>query len=337
MASQWLTNGERTKTLNSYDNGTSENLSAVSNDMKTRYTRTLTSSLIRLRGANVLVTGGAGFIGSRLVERLRAEVPGVKLSAIDNYRYGSNSVGSWGDCNEFTVHAQPHFVFHLACVNQVAAENDAMNACRTNTDFIARMKEWPRAKLIAASSVSVYGNQQGSLAFNEAAEHRPMTWYAATKSNMEALILQLPNPWTILRLSNVYGPNMLLHSEYCGVVGKFIKAHLRGQRLPVYGSGYETRQYTFVDDVVDALIMSAGRAADHSILNIAGTECVSTRRLALEIAPGALLERFPARKVDSVETRSICTERAKHVLNWYPQTSLSAGIAQTKHWASRHV
>ena len=217
----------------------------------------------------ILVTGGAGFIGSKLVKRLFDL--GHEVHVWDNLSSGKASNIGFLDPNNFhildidnpSLFPEDNFdyIFHLAAKARVIPSfQDPELYHKVNVDgtfnVLKYAKEIGAKKVIFASSSSIYGDSKYAL-LSEDLEPHPQSPYASTKLIGEMLCnefaLSLGLPTVAMRFFNVYGEGMS-DSQYKPLVQAFLEAHNEGRPLPVNGSGKQSRDFTHVDDVVEALI-----------------------------------------------------------------------------------
>lgn len=235
---------------------------------------------------HTLVTGGAGFIGSALVERLLAE--GHTVDVVDNLTTGSlwnlaeARAGAGRDLTfhqldvrspdvaDLVVRRGPEVVWHLAGHDDMEAANAAPAAdADANIIGTLRLLEAVRAaetrKLVVASSAAVYG-ETGDGRATEASPRRPRSAHAIGKHAVDAYLAAFADidslVFTSLVLANVYGPR-----ASSGVVATWAECLVAARACTVFGRGDQVRDFVFVDDVVDALARAAGRG-DGMILNI---------------------------------------------------------------------
>lgn len=226
--------------------------------------------------AKVLVTGGAGFIGSHLVHALveRGDTVGV----FDNFSSGNHQnlkgldrriqviEGDLRDRDQVRLAVEGiDFVFHQAAFVSVPESIEKPGECfHVNVQGTVEVLEAARLEgvkhVVLASSAAVYGDSQAA-PLKETLPSLPLSPYAATKSFNEDLarlyteVLNLPV--TALRYFNVFGPRQSPHSQYAAVIPKFIEAFTKGESPIVYGDGRQTRDFIFVEDVVTANFMAA--------------------------------------------------------------------------------
>ena len=299
-----------------------------------------------------LVTGGAGFIGSHLVDRLLAE--GRDVRVIDNLATGREAnLGAAGGRIRFvrgdildgaalgTLCAGCDTVFHLAALASVPrsiaapAESDRANGAGTLSVLLAAAAAGVR-RVVAASSSSVYGNV-GEGAAHEELPPRPLSPYGVSKLALEHLLRLFDATGRVetvaLRFFNVYGPRQDPLSPYAAVIPRFIAACRAGLPPVIYGDGEQARDFTFVSDVVEALLRSADRpAARGAVLNVAGGRPTSVRAIAgliRALVPGAPPPAHePARPG---EIRNSCADpaRLREALGFVPATPIAEGLRQT--------
>lgn len=297
-----------------------------------------------------LVTGGAGFIGRALAARLLRE--GAEVTVLDDLSSGDASRLDRGAClmegsvtdpgRVAEAMAGADAVFHLAAIASVARCNEDLAAShRVNLGGFVNVLEAAAAReqrpaLVYASSAAVYGDNPET-PLREDARLRPLSPYGADKLGCElhasaaATVLGLRS--TGLRFFNVYGPGQDPGSPYSGVISLFHRAARLGEGVTIFGDGGQTRDFVFVDDVVEALLSAAAREKGEAaeILNV----CTGRETTVLDLA--ARLARLtgktmpvahaPARAGD-IRRSSGDPARLEAILGRRPGTDLSAGLAQ---------
>ncbi len=301
---------------------------------------------------SALVTGGAGFIGSHLVDRLLAD--GWAVRVIDNLATGreANLQASLprirfhrGDILDRAalrdLCAGCDSVFHLAALASVPrsiaapAESDRANGAGTLAVLLAATEARVR-RVVAASSSSVYGTVAKDAA-REDLPPRPLSPYGVSKLATEHLLRLFDATGrvetTALRFFNVYGPRQDPLSPYAAVIPRFIDACRSGRAPVIYGDGEQSRDFTYVDDVVEALVRTAtAPAARGRILNVAGGNPTTVSRLAELVrshvagAPAPVHE--PARPG---EIRRSCAEVSglRETIGFVPATPVEEGLRRT--------
>ncbi len=304
-----------------------------------------------------LVTGGAGFIGSHLVDRLLAD--GHDVVVVDDLSTGStaNLTAAWddprftfvrGDVTSPEVVEQltavaADVVFHLAAQMDVRhSVADPLDDARRNVLGTISVLEvarrgGSRKVLFASSGGAIYGDQTVR-PIPETATPDPAAQYAASKICGEVYLGVYRNLYglqtTALRLGNVYGPRQNPEGE-AGVVVIFAAAMLAGRPTALFGSGSTTRDYVHVDDVVEAFVRAAGPVADGARLNIgSGRETTVAdlhRLVAAAAGSDAEPTLLPARPGE-LDRVWLDVSAARRALGWEPHMDIENGIASTVTW-----
>jgi len=289
----------------------------------------------------ILVTGGAGFIGSNLVDRLIDE--GYKVFVIDNLSSGKKenlnkkAIFYKADiCNLnkiFPLFKGIDYVFHLAANPRVLfsvenpIESHKVNVDGTLNVLYASYKNKVK-RLIFASSSAVYGNIK-KLPLREDMKPNPISPYGLHKLIGEyycKLFSDLYNLETVcLRYFNVYGPKMDPEGPYALVIGKFLKLKKENKPLTIYGNGKQTRDFVYVNDVVEAniLAMKSKKVGKGEVINICSGKNYSINYIAKLIGGEKIY--LPARKGEMKHTLGD-NSLAKKLLGWNPKVNLEEGI-----------
>ncbi|MEZ5320810.1 MAG: GDP-mannose 4,6-dehydratase [Microthrixaceae bacterium] len=308
-----------------------------------------------------LVTGGAGFIGSTLVDRLLAE--GHAVDVLDNLGSGklSNLAQARSDqSNELTFHQidirdesvvdlierrQPEVVFHLAAQADVRVSvADPVLDAMVNVIGAIRVLEGARrcgaAKVVFASSGgTIYGEPDvAALPLPETAPLRPESPYGITKrvftDYLAAYRILYDLEFTSLALGNVYGPRQDPHGE-AGVVSIFAGKLLEGEDCTIFGDGTQTRDFVFVDDVVDAFVRAATRGGG-LLFNIGTGEETTVNALYAAMAKAAGVDRPPVYappRQGELDRISLDSSKAAIHLDWQSWTTLDEGARSVIEWA----
>ncbi|GII81595.1 putative UDP-glucose 4-epimerase GalE1 [Sphaerisporangium rufum] len=305
----------------------------------------------------LLVTGGAGFIGSTLVDRLLAD--GHQVAVVDDLSSGDRrNLAGAGRAPGFELHEmdvrapalagvtaafRPEVVCHLAAQISVRASvADPVADARINVEGTVNVLEAARRagarKVVFASSVAVYG-RPAAIPVPDGAATDPRSPYAASKLTGETYLSAFRAlhglSYTTLVLSNVYGPRQSPDGE-AGVVSIFTDALLRGEPTVVYGDGSQTRDYVFVDDVVDGFARACGTGGDGRRFNLGTGRQTTDRELhsLVAAAAGAPDEpRFAATRPGDLPAMAVDPAPALDGLGWRPRTDLATGLKLTVEWA----
>lgn len=306
--------------------------------------------------STVLVTGGAGFIGSHLADRLLAE--GHRVISVDDLSTGriANLVDARGYGKEFTffnmdVRAdgllplferhRPEVVFHLAAQSGVRPSLDdptldaSINVMGTLNVLECAAKAETRKVVYAASGGTIYGEPRRLPAKETSAQgSHPLSPYAISKK----VVLDYLGFYqryrglehTALALGNVYGPRQDPHGE-AGVVAIFTSRMLAGEPVTIFGDGNQTRDYVFIDDVVHAFVQAADRGPG-KLVNIGTGLETSVNHLYRLLAEIVGYEREPDfGPLPPGELRRIALDirSAANAIAWKPWTHLEDGLAET--------
>lgn len=304
-----------------------------------------------MKGKRVVITGGAGFIGSNLAEHLCRD---NEVSIIDDLSTGRlqniqhlmktpNLKFTRGSITHLpllqSVFAGADYVFHQAALASVPMSiqepirTDEVNIRGTLNVLIAARDNGIK-KVICASSCAIYGNTT-TLPITESTSPDPQSPYAVTKLATEHYCRVFSSvyglPAVCLRYFNVYGPRQDPRSDYAAVIPRFITQALHGWPLIIFGTGSQTRDFVFVRDVVAANIAAADAAApgeynigsgvETSILKLAQTVTAATKK-------NSEIVYEPARPGEVLHSRADVS-RAEEAFGFKPRFSLEAGLTET--------
>jgi len=309
-----------------------------------------------------LVTGGAGFIGSHVATRL-VEM-GRPVRVVDNLSTGSRANLAHLDgrveflegdlCDDRTCARAVdgvEVVFHVAALPSVPRSlADPWGSHDANVNATVRLLEAGRAagvrRVVFSSSSSVYGDTP-SLPKTEDVEPSPRSPYAASKLAAEQYVLAYARAGLVegvaLRYFNVFGPRQSPDSQYAAVVPLFLRAAMTGTRATVFGDGEQTRDFTYVANVVDANLLAAtAPAAEASgyAVNAGAGERTSLNELLglIEQVTGRPVDRThrPPREGD-VRDSLAGLERAARRIGYRPQVRLVDGLRRTWEWFEKRA
>jgi UDP-glucose 4-epimerase len=302
----------------------------------------------------VLVTGGAGFIGSHLVRRLLAA--GRSVTVIDDFSTGrrTNLDGVEGDLEivEGSVtdavavqraFANSKHVVHLAALPSVARSLetplDTHHACATGTAQVLFAAKQHGARVVYAGSSSAYGNQQEQWK-HESMREDPLSPYAAAKLAGELYCRSYARvyglPVVITRFFNVFGPRQVPDSQYSGVVAAFCFSLLRGQQPRIDGDGTQSRDFTYVEDVVEGVEKALfATTTGCEIVNLAYGQSITVRDLLAElsrVAGKSVQPLYAAARKGDVRHSLADVGRAKSIIGFCPSVGFAEGIQRTYDW-----
>lgn len=302
----------------------------------------------------VMVTGGAGFIGSNLVDRLLAE--GHAVDVVDDLSSGTlaNLASARAEqAHEMTFHQldvrsgelvemitrrRPEVIFHLAAQADVRVSvNRPVFDADINILGTLRVLEGARALesarvVFAASGGTLYGEPDAAdLPVRESHSHRPLSPYGVSKKAAIDYLVAYRELHSVefcaLALANVYGPRQDPHGE-AGVVAIFADRLLRGEPVTIFGDGEQTRDFVFVDDVVDAFVRGATRGGG-LVLNVGTGRELSVNELARVMAQEAgssVPPVYAPARPGELQRSALDPERAGIHLGWSAWTELPRGV-----------
>lgn len=301
-----------------------------------------------------LVTGGAGFIGSHLVDLLISE--GHEVVVVDNLSHGKlanlaearqsgrltfveGDIRAVDLVEVFTQH-QPEVVFHLAAQIDVRQSvKDPVADAELNILATIRLAEAARQtnvrKIVFTSSGGAIYGEKAALPITADTVPDPYSPYAASKYAGEIYLNMFRNLYGLecshIAPANVYGPRQDPHGE-AGAVAIFAQRLLAGEPTKVFGAGDNTRDYVFVGDVVRAFYLASGDAGGGQRFNIGTSVETSDRELHSLVARAAGAPDdpdFEPARLGDVPRSALSFERAERVLGWRPEVSVAEGVART--------
>lgn len=301
------------------------------------------ASVVEPVDKRILITGGAGFIGSHLAERLAANNDVV---VIDNFATGlETNVGEDVDLVEGDITnadlvtdtaTDTDIVVHLAAMMGVRRTlENPLDVLRVNMEgtknVLSAAAENDVERVLFASTSEVYGDLVEP-PFRENDAMSPKTNYAVAKladeRYLQAFCEDAGIPYTIVRYFNVYGSRQE-GSEYGYVVPRFVEHAENDEPLPVHGDGAQTRDFTYIDDAVDATVRSLGEAGVDETFNVGTGEEVSIAELArtvVDVVGSGTVEFVEHPRPYRVEYRCADTSKTERLLGYAPSVDLESGI-----------
>jgi UDP-glucose 4-epimerase len=313
---------------------------------------------MHLEGAKVLITGGAGLIGSHIADRLVQE-NAAEVVIFDNFVRGQPKNLAWalangpvrivtGDIRDPAVIADAmrgvDLVFHQAAIRITQCAEEPRMALEVLADGTfnvleaavnARVK-----KVVAASSASVYGLADEFPTTETAHPYNNRTLYGAAKVFNEGLLRSFNDMYGLeyvgLRYFNVYGPRMDTHGAYTEVLIRWMERIAARQHPLIFGDGNQTMDFVYVEDIARANILAMKSEASDDVFNVASGVETSLNDLAyalLEVMGSDLEPQYgPARKVNPVPRRLADTRRAARSIGFRARVSLHDGLCRLVDW-----
>lgn len=301
-----------------------------------------------------LVTGGAGFIGSHLVEELLRT--GNSVRVLDNFSSGRRENLEAlpgkpeileGDLRDAAMVKAAvldvEVIFHLAAFISVPKSIADPETCFTinvggTVNLLEAARQAGTRKVVVSSSAAVYGNTNVFPTLEET-PLQPLSPYAVSKQVNELYAglytKTLGLPVTALRYFNVYGPRQRPDSDYAAAIPIFVRRLVAGEPITIHGDGKQSRDFIFVKDVARANLLAAGAGAAGEAINICTGQETSLLDLLeelSELSPTIPQVRFDGPRPGDIYRSAGCPEKAVKMLGFTPGTSLTEGLKQTVEW-----
>ena len=315
---------------------------------------------MNIDGANILVTGGAGLIGSSTIDLLLREHAPGRILVLDNLERGSMANLSRAlqhPCVRFqrgdiadpaTVQRAMQgidAVLHLAALRITACAADPRRAlqvmCDGSFNVVEAAVQAGVGRVVAASSASIYGLAES---FPTREDHHPYgdrTWYGASKTMLEGLLRSCHSmhglPSVAMRYFNVYGPRMDIHGKYTEVLIRWMERISAGQPPLILGDGHQTMDFVYIDDVARSNVLALRSDVQGEAFNIASGTETSLRELAAALLcamnrPDLEPVYGPERSVNPVPRRLADTGKAARLLGFQAAVDLDQGLRRLVEW-----
>tara|TARA_Y100001970_G_C14175541_1_gene826726 strand:+ start:597 stop:1520 length:924 start_codon:yes stop_codon:yes gene_type:complete len=296
-----------------------------------------------------LITGGAGFLGSALANRLSEDGHEVRviddLSTGELERLNNKVLFTRGDINDrpklWTLLQDVECVYHLAAKVSVPQsllyprEYNAVNVSGT-VSVMEAMRDAGVKRVVLASSGAVYG-EQNTQPLQEGMIPNPNSPYAVSKLSAEYYVRTIGMLWgletVILRIFNTYGPGQPLPASHAPVISKFLKCASTGESIVMYGNGQQTRDFVYIDDVIDALTASStAKTIRQNVINVGSGTASNLNHLVNTIGTILQMQLDPIyNNNESGGVTEMCADirEAQTTLKYEPRISLESGIQRT--------
>ena len=294
---------------------------------------------------DMLITGGTGFIGTAVTKRLSEagncltviDLPGqIARSQIPGVKYVSADISDYSALLNLSLENN-EYIFHLASQTSslISQENPTFDV-DTNvkgTLNVCRIAERAGAKLIFTSSMAVYGDQEKPI--DEGCQPNPKSNYGASKISAETYIKMFSSrgvDYTIFRLFNVYGPGQDLENMKQGMLSIFLSQLLKKNRIDVTGSFDRFRDFIYIDDVVEALLVGMNALSSQQVYNVGTGHKTTVGTLIDMLIHQSGASAVPVRNVGSFNEDQFgtCSNSKKlRSMGWTPKVGLQEGIIKT--------
>lgn len=307
-----------------------------------------------LKNKKVLVTGGAGFVGSNIVQILLDR--GAEVTVLDNLFTGSEELLPKhekltfikGDvCNDEIIDRlvqEFKLIIHAAAKNIIISTKNPFEDYETNIGgtlkWLIACKKYGVEKFVYTGSASVYGNPS-VIPIPESSAIYTLSPYAVSKLAGENYCISFYEsynlPTTVVRYSNVYGVNQDPKNPYCGVVSKFFEKAMADEPILIHGDGEQTRDFTYVYDTAMATVEALTNPKSiGNVFNTGSGYEVSINNLAQNIidlvGSNSKIEHIDKRDIDNIRRRAVNIEHIRRVLRWSPSYTLKKGLESTLEW-----
>jgi UDP-glucose 4-epimerase len=314
---------------------------------------------MKIDGSTILVTGGAGLIGSTTIDLLLREHNPARIVVVDNLSRGSSANIDAALRDPRVVLRQDDIrnraavdsaiegadaVFHFAALRITACGTEPREAfevmCTGSYNVVEACQRAGVRRVVAASTASVYGMAERFPTLEDHHPYNNRTWYGASKVMLEGLLRSFNDmyglPYVAMRYFNVYGPRMDIHGKYTEVLIRWMERIESGQAPLILGDGTQTMDFIYVDDIARANLLALTSEVSDEVFNVATGVETSLDELARLL--GHVMGRHiepeygPERKLNAVRRRLASTERAERLLGFRASVPLEQGLRQLVAW-----
>jgi UDP-glucose 4-epimerase len=316
--------------------------------------------LEKLPGQRIVVTGGAGFVGSNIVRKLLDN--GATVVVLDDFYTGNEVNLPVGHANLEIVRGSvvdfdlvkdvvkgANAVIHEAARNIIVSTRNPREDYEVNIggtlNVLLAVREHKIPRMVYSSSASVYGNPR-YLPINEDDPTNMLSPYAVSKFGGENYCKAFYESYglstSMVRYSNVYGIAQRPDNPYCGVIAKFFEAAMSGKAPRIHGDGEQTRDFTYIDDVVEATLLAGlSSKAEGQVYNVGtGRETTINQlaRMILRISGAAVEPAYVDRRdIDNIRRRVVNIEKIRRELRWVPSVIIEEGLRRTYQWLKENI
>lgn len=312
--------------------------------------------MMSLQNKKVLVTGGAGFIGSVIVRKLLKK--GAYVTVLDNLYTGMKSSLPKNSAIKFVkgdvenkqlvdnLIKEHKLIIHAAARNIIDSTKKPYEDCQTNVigtlNLLLAAKKYGVEKFVYTSSASVYGNPN-KFPISEHSLPYTLTPYSVSKLTGENYCICMHEsynmPISVIRYSNVFGVEP--RTPYTGVIANFFIAAIGNKPLKIHGDGEQTRDFNYVEDAADATILVlCNNKSTGMIFNVGTGIETSINVLAKKIikitGSSSTIEYTDKRDIDNIKRRSVNIEKIQKVLCWSPKFTVDTGLKEIFKWYKKN-
>lgn len=290
---------------------------------------------------NVLVTGGAGFIGSHVVDLLIEK--GYKVFVVDNLSSGNDSnlnptakfynmdINS-PDLENIFKENKIDYVFHFAAQASVSFSTqypteDATENIMGSINLLKNAKKYGVKKIITSSTAAVYGVPE-YLPVDEKHNTTCLSFYGLSKLTMEKYIQLFGVDYIIFRFANVYGPRQSAHGE-AGVVAIFADKIKNNEYITIHGDGEQTRDFVYVSDIAKVCILAIEKDVKNEIINVSTSKAISINKLFEIMASKHNYNKMPIHSEErygDIKHSILDNKKCLSLLNFAPKTQVKEGL-----------
>lgn len=285
---------------------------------------------------NILITGGSGFIGTALAKRLIREGHVVASFDVNRSSVFPTITGNITHRDQvFRAIEGMDYVYHLAAIADLNyARNHVIETIKVNvqgTYNVALACRKFNTPIVFASTLCVYGETPEHPAWEDSVLI-PTEIYALTKVVGETIVASIVPNYTILRFGTTYGPGL----RDALAISIFIRQAKAGKPLTIDGSGEQTRQFIYIDDLIDALVSILNIDTFQHVFSVAGREELSVNQIAemilTKLGKPPSMKKYRADRPGQIMREQVSIEKTEKVLHWTPKTSFQKGLDNTIKW-----